>query len=146
MAVLILLALRQGLCRVRQRGTACSQLGSFRGQRQKLFNIIPTCSQKSAYPCFVLAAVMKEVNSWSVSSGCNHQFLSALSTILYTFPEVGCFFSSFSNQTKGVLGILEVSFCWLSGYFSKPKVLWLQVNKLSCNFVLWARCFVGHKD
>lgn len=72
MAVLILSALRQEPCRARQRGTACSQLGPFRGQRQKRFNIMPTCSQKSAYPCFVLAALTKEVNSWSVSSGCNH--------------------------------------------------------------------------
>lgn len=70
---------------------ASSQLGSSRGQREELFNIIPTCSQKPAHPCFVLAAVIKEVNFWSVSPARNHPFFGALSTVLGRFPEVVCF-------------------------------------------------------
>lgn len=120
------------------KGTACSQLGFSRGQKEKLLNLT-NLQSKICPPCFVLAAVKKEVNSWCVSPACNHQFLSALSTVFYRFQRLGSFLE-FKNQTEMALGILEVSFCWLDGYFSKPEVLWLQGNELSCSRVLCAGC------
>ena len=113
MAVLTLLASRQEPCRGRQRGWRAPSL-DFPEARRRNFLTLTTCSQKSAHPCFVLAAVKKEVNSWCVSPACNHQFLSALSTVFYRFQRLGSFLE-FKNQTEMALGIVEVSFCWLDG-------------------------------
>lgn len=90
MALLILLALRQEPCRVRQRGPPAVSLDLPEARGRNFLTLFQLAVKNVPTPALFLAAVTKEVNSWSVSSACNHQFLSALTTILCMFPELGC--------------------------------------------------------
>lgn len=73
MTVLILLAFRQKPLVKLTKEEACSQ----HGHRRELSHFT-NLQQDISHPSFVLAADMKEVNSWNVSPIWNHQFLSFL--------------------------------------------------------------------
>jgi hypothetical protein len=66
MTVLILLAFRQKPLVKLTKEEACSQHGSSAGHRRELSHFT-NLQQDISHPSFVLAADMKEVNSWNVS-------------------------------------------------------------------------------
>lgn len=69
----------------------------------------------------------------------SYQFLSALSPMLGRFPEVGYEFQKSSKKGFRSPGSVLLLVEWI---FLKARGLWLQLNKLSCNHVLFARCLL----
>lgn len=87
MAVLILLASRQEPRRGRQRGRRAPSLTLQRpeGETSNLTNL----QSKICPPLLCFGCISKkEVNSWCVFPACNHQFLSALSTVFCRFQRL----------------------------------------------------------